>query len=56
MPSLVPGGTPEGQIAAYNNIALAAFLLGGAVGGIGLGMRTDRIGRTPPRTVTNLLY
>jgi MFS family permease len=56
MPSLVPGGTPEGQIAAYNNIALAAFLLGGAVGGIGFGMLSDRIGRKRTLSVTILFY
>ena len=33
MPSLVPPGTPQGTLAKYNDIALAAFLLGGALGG-----------------------
>ena len=45
MPSLV---SPEdlAHIPTYNNFDLAAFLLGGAVGGIFFGMLSDRIGRT----------
>src|SRR6516165_12227490 len=33
MPSLLPSGAREGDVAFYNNIALGAFNLGGALGG-----------------------
>ena len=56
MPSLVPAETTEGQISQYNNIALGAFLLGGALGGIFFGMLSDRIGRTKTMSITNLYY
>lgn len=56
MPSLVPAGTDEGQIGFYNQIALAAFLLGGAVGGILFGMLSDRIGRKKTMSITILFY
>ena len=55
MPSLV---SPEdlAHIPTYNNFALAAFLLGGAVGGIFFGMLSDRIGRTKTMSITILFY
>lgn len=53
MPSLVPAGVP---VARYNNIALGAFLLGGAVGGIAFGVLSDRIGRTRTLALTILFY
>jgi MFS family permease len=56
MPSLVPADTPQGRIAWYNNVALAAFSLGGAVGGIGFGMLADRIGRKRTLSLTILCY
>ena len=56
MPSLVPAETTEGQISQYNNIALGAFLLGGALGGIFFGMLSDRIGRTKTMSITILFY
>jgi MFS family permease len=56
MPSLVPAGTPEGRIALFNNIALGAFLLGGALGGIVFGMISDRIGRKRALSFTILFY
>ena len=56
MPSLIEPGATEGQIARYNNIALAAFSLGGALGGIGFGMLSDRIGRKRTLSVTILCY
>ncbi|MBW3598017.1 MAG: MFS transporter [Planctomycetes bacterium] len=43
-------------VAYYNNIALAAFLLGGALGGVVFGMVSDRIGRTKTMILTILVY
>ncbi len=40
----------------YNKIAFGAFLLGGAVGGIGFGKLSDRIGRTKTMVYTILMY
>jgi MFS family permease len=56
MPSLVEKTATKGQIANYNSIALAAFLVGGALGGIGFGMLSDRIGRKRTLSVTILFY
>jgi MFS family permease len=56
MPSLLPKGTEQNTIALYNNIALAAFLMGGAVGGVLFGMLSDRIGRTKTMVLTILVY
>lgn len=53
MPSLIPQGESP---AVYNDIALAAFLLGGAVGGIVFGMLSDRIGRKKTMSLTILFY
>ena len=53
MPSLTEKGDP---VATYNNIALAAFLLGGAVGGIVFGMLSDRIGRKKTMSITIIFY
>ncbi len=56
MPSLVAEDTAEGTIALYNNLALGAFLLGGATGGIVFGMMSDRIGRKRTMSLTILFY
>jgi MFS family permease len=56
MPSLVADGTPAGRIALYNNIALGAFLIGGALGGIIFGVLSDRIGRKRTLSLTILFY
>lgn len=40
----------------YNNVAFAAFLVGGAVGGIFFGMLSDRIGRKRTMTLTIVFY
>jgi MFS family permease len=62
MPSLMvraDGETEEhfsGRKRFYDNIALAAFLIGGATGGILFGMLSDRIGRKRTMTLTILFY
>ena len=63
MPSLLPVDVRElddkaraGRIAFYNNIALGAFLLGGALGGVGFGILSDRIGRKRAMTYTIITY
>lgn len=56
MPSLVPAGTSQGQVSLYNNIALGAFLLGGALGGIVFGVISDRVGRKRTLSLTILFY
>lgn len=56
MPSLVPPGTTEGTIALYNNIALGAFLVGGAVGGVVFGVLSDRLGRKRTLSLTIMFY
>ena len=56
MPSLLPPGTLSGTIARYNNIALGAYLVGGALGGVLFGALSDRIGRTRTMILTILMY
>jgi len=56
MSSLLPAGTPEGVADRYNDIALALFLGGGAVGGVFFGMLSDRIGRAKTMLITILVY
>jgi len=56
MPSLLPKETLEGTVDFYNNIALGAFLIGGALGGIVFGMVSDKIGRTTTMILTILVY
>lgn len=47
----------QGQIKQYyNNVALAAFLLGGALGGVVFGRLSDRIGRKRTMTLTIVFY
>jgi MFS family permease len=56
MRDLLPPGAGEGERAFFNNIAFAAFLTGGALGGVVFGMLADRIGRTRAMAFTILFY
>jgi predicted MFS family arabinose efflux permease len=56
MPSLLPDGTTKGTIDSFNNYAMSAFLVGGALGGIVFGMISDRIGRVRTLILTILTY
>src|SRR5437773_10074418 len=56
MRSLLPEGETDGMVSLYANIAYGAFLLGGAVGGIGFGVLSDRIGRQRTMVYTILMY
>jgi MFS family permease len=56
MPSLLPPGTPAATSQLYNNIALGAFLAGGALGGVIFGALGDRIGRARTMVITILMY
>jgi MFS family permease len=56
MPALLPGGTPEGTVAYYNQLILGAFLVGGALGGVVFGALSDRLGRKRTLSYTILLY
>jgi MFS family permease len=63
MPSLLPehvrtlgDAARKGYIAWYNNITFAAFLLGGALGGVVFGIVSDRIGRKKTMSLTIILY
>jgi len=56
MPALLPPGASPGNVDLYNNLAIAAFLVGGAVGGLGFGMLSDRVGRVRTMMFTILCY
>ncbi len=56
MPALLPAGTLAGHVDFYSNLAMAAFLVGGALGGVLFGMLSDRIGRTTTMILTILMY
>jgi MFS family permease len=55
-PALVSSTATRGELAFYDNVILAAFLLGGAAGGVLFGMLGDRIGRKPAMMYTILFY
>lgn len=56
MSSLLPDGTPKEKRDAISKLALGAFLVGGAVGGVYFGMLSDRIGRARTMVITILMY
>lgn len=56
IPSLVRMGTSDATIKFYNNLALGAFLAGGALGGVVFGALGDRIGRARTMVITILIY
>jgi MFS family permease len=56
MGALLPPGTSLNDVDFYNNLAFAAFLVGGAVGGLGFGMLSDRVGRVRTMMLTILFY
>src|SRR5215510_13272725 len=53
---LLPASTSEGARDYYKYLALAAFLAGGAAGGVFFGALADRIGRVRAMTFTILMY
>jgi predicted MFS family arabinose efflux permease len=55
MPALTPAEAKQ-NIPLYTNITFAAFLFGGALGGVVFGMLSDRLGRKRTLTYTILLY
>src|SRR5438270_12195375 len=56
MRDLLPAETPDGNRSLYNNVIFAAFLLGGAVGGVLFGALSDRVGRVRTMVYTILMY
>src|SRR5215471_6547111 len=56
MPALLPAGTSEAATRLFNNVALGAFLAGGALGGVVFGALGDRIGRARTMVITILMY
>jgi MFS family permease len=55
-PALLGGTATRGEVGLWNHIALGAFLLGGALGGIVFGMLSDRFGRQRTMSYTILMY
>lgn len=56
MPSLLAAGTDQGHIDFLNKIAMASFLVGGALGGVIFGSLADRIGRARTLALTIIVY
>ncbi|MFW6124958.1 MAG: MFS transporter, partial [Pirellulales bacterium] len=56
MKELLGSGATAGDRRYYSNVAFAAFLLGGALGGLVFGTLADRIGRRRTMTFTILMY
>src|ERR1043165_2218153 len=55
MPALLPDDA-KADAAVYTNLTFAAFLLGGALGGVLFGRLSDRIGRSRTLIYTILVY
>jgi MFS family permease len=49
-------GGAAADVSWHGNVAFAAFLLGGALGGLGFGMLGDRLGRVRVMALTILVY
>ena len=56
MPALLRSGSSHLSPDFCNNVAMAAFLVGGALGGVGFGMFSDRFGRVRTMMLTILFY
>ncbi len=56
MPELLRGEAAPRDVSFYTNVALGAFLLGGACGGVLFGVVADRIGRKKTLSLTILVY
>jgi MFS family permease len=56
LPALLRGSGLESRLQLIFNASLAAFLLGGAVGGVTFGMMADRLGRGRTMVLTILVY
>ena len=53
---LLGSQSTEGERSFYNNVSMAMFLLGGALGGVTFGVVSDRIGRARTMIITILMY
>jgi MFS family permease len=56
MPALLGKAADDQIVSSWNNLALGAFLLGGALGGVVFGILGDKIGRSRTMIVTILFY
>src|SRR4051812_9043171 len=56
MPALLAGTGLEQEAELFKNVGLAAFLMGGALGGVLFGMMADRWGRGRTMSLTILMY
>lgn len=56
LPALLPEGAAQDDLPYYRDLTFAAFLLGGAVGGVFFGRLSDRVGRTRVMAWTILTY
>ena len=56
MPALLRASSSRMSPDSCNLLAMAAFLVGGAVGGVGFGMLSDRFGRVRTMMLTILFY
>lgn len=56
MEDLLGAGATQGEKSFFKNVAFAAFLLGGALGGLIFGSMADKIGRRRAMTFTILMY